>query len=86
MSDSESDQELVHMAGERKKSGSCCRRHPVACGVTLVVVGLVSLGVMATALGLRPFLQKTFKDTVNKVGAARVPRKAYGPSMLATTV
>ena len=65
---SDSGHELLNMpaGGEGKKRG-CCRRHPVACGVTLLVVGVVSLGVVGAALGIRPYLNKTFTDTVDKV-------------------
>ena len=73
MSDSESstnEQELVivNMATpERQRKGGCCRRHPVACGVTLLVVAAVSLSVLATALGIRSYLDQTFRETVDKV-------------------
>ena len=67
MSGADSTVEMRNMAGQNGKKGGCCRRHPVACGVTLVVVGFISLGVVGAAIGLRPFLQKTFTDTVDKV-------------------
>ena len=67
MSGADSTVEMRNMAGQSEKKGGCCRRHPVACGVTLLVVGFVSLGVVGAAIGLRPVLDKVFKDTVDKV-------------------
>ena len=67
MSDSDAPRELRNMAEGAEKKPGCCRRHPVACGVTLLVVGAVSLAVVGAAIGIHPFLQKTFKDTVEKV-------------------
>jgi lysosome membrane protein 2 len=66
MSGADSTEEMRNMAGENGKKRGCCRRHPVACGVTLLVVGFVSLAVVGAAIGLRPFLNKTFMDTVDK--------------------
>lgn len=51
--------------GKSKKSG-CCTRHPIACGVCLLVAAAISLGVAGTAIGIRPVLHKMFKDTVDK--------------------
>ena len=67
VSGADSAEEMRNMAGENGKKRGCCRRHPVACGVTLLVVGFVSLAVVGAAIGLRPFLNKTFMDTVDKV-------------------
>ena len=72
---SEADSDTIHelrnvTGGRNRRCGAgCCGKHPVACGVTLLVVGLVSLGVVGTAIGIRPYLHKTFRDTVNKVRA-----------------
>jgi lysosome membrane protein 2 len=65
-SQEEYQEELVNMASGREKPRGCCRRHPVACGVTLLVVAAVSLGVLGAALGIRSFLNQTFLDTVDK--------------------
>ena len=72
MSESESSQEpyqeeLVNRAGGREKARSCCRRHPVACGVTLLIVAALSLAVVGVALGIRSYLDQTFHDTVDQV-------------------
>ena len=72
MSESESSQELhreelVNMAGGREKSKGCCRRHPVACGVTLLVVACLSLAVLGVAVGIRSYLNETFVHTVDMV-------------------
>ncbi|CAI8026532.1 Lysosome membrane protein 2, partial [Geodia barretti] len=71
MSESESSQEpyqeeLVNVARGRDKARGCCRRHPVACGVTLLVVASLSLAVLGVALGIRSYLDQTFRDTVDQ--------------------
>ena len=73
MSESESSrrepyqEELENVAGGGKKARGCCRRHPVGCGVTLLVVASLSLAVVGVALGIRSYLDKTFQDTVDQV-------------------
>ena len=72
MSESESSQEpyqeeLVNVTRGREKARGCCRRHPVACGVTLLVVASLSLAVLGVALGIRSYLDQTFRDTVDQV-------------------
>lgn len=53
--------------GRRKKSG-CCTRHPVACGVCLLVTAAISLAVVVgAAVGIRPVLHNVFEDGVDKV-------------------
>ena len=62
-------EELVNMAtGGEKRKGICCRRHPKACGGTLLVVAVVSLAVVGVAIGIRSYLEQTFLDTVKEVG------------------
>ena len=68
-SSQEQDQqtELVNMAAANQKRRGCCRRHPVACGVTLLVAVALSLAVLGVALGIRSYLNQTFLDTVHQV-------------------
>ena len=68
MSQSDTTRELRNMAEEGRKKPGCCRRHPVACGVTLLVVGALGLAVVGVALGVHPTLKSMFKKTVNEVG------------------
>ena len=56
------------MAEEEGREPGCCRRHPVACGVTLLLVGVLGLAVVGVALGVHPTLKSMFKKTVNEVG------------------
>ena len=63
MSKSESSQklhqeELVNMAGGREKSKSCCRKHPMTCGVMLLVVAS-----LCVAVGIRSYLHCTGVST-----------------------
>ena len=61
-------EELVNMAGAgERRRGGCCRRHPKACGGTLLIAAGVSLAVLGVALGIRSYLEQTFLDTVQQV-------------------
>ena len=66
------------MAEEGRKKPGCCRRHPVACGVTLLVVGALGLAVVGVALGVHPTLKSVFKKTVNEVGGRDTSGRRQG--------
>ena len=57
------------MAEGGKKKPGCCRRHPVACGVTLLIIATLGLVTLAVALGVHQTLKNMFTDTVDKVSA-----------------
>lgn len=67
MSESDTRQELRNMACGGDNKPGCCTRHPIACGVCLVVTAAISLAVVGTAVGVLPNLHKLFVDIVDKV-------------------
>lgn len=60
------------MAEEGEKKPGYCRRHPIACGVPLLLVAILGFVVLVVALGVHPTLKNEFKKRVNEVSETHV--------------